>query len=182
MIARLSQPDVADVLAKPDDGSKEQLAHLYQEKAAIEALMEERDKLHRRRVITDKMLIEGLAELHEELAGVERRIADMATQDVLSPLLADPAGVWEEISLDQRRAVIQALMTITVKPSPKGRPQGGNPASRTSGPRRSISSTCADFPAPRRCQEPLRSAAPGILKVTALPRRPCTRSPKGDLR
>jgi site-specific DNA recombinase len=127
VIARLSQPDVADVLVKPDDGSKEQLAHLYQEKAAIEALMEERDKLHRRRIITDKMLIEGLAELHEELAGVERRIADMATQDVLSPLLADPAGMWEEISLDQRRAVIQALMTITVKPSPKGRPAGWKP-------------------------------------------------------
>ena len=68
VIARLSQPDAADVLAKPDDGRKEQLAHLYQEKAAIEALMEERDKLHRRRVITDKMLIEGLAELQEELA------------------------------------------------------------------------------------------------------------------
>jgi site-specific DNA recombinase len=127
VVARLSQPDAADVLAKPDDGRKEQLAHLYQEKAAIEAVMEERDKLHRRRVITDKMLIEGLAELQEELAGVEQRIAGMATQDVISPLLADPARVWEEISLDQRRAVIQALMTITVKPSAKGRPSGWKP-------------------------------------------------------
>lgn len=127
VIARLSREDAADVLVRPDDGRKEQLAHLYQEKAAIEALMEERDKLHRRRVITDKMLIEGMTELTEELAGVERRIADLATRDVLSPLLAGPARIWEEISLDQRRAVIQALMTITIRPSPKGRPRGWKP-------------------------------------------------------
>jgi site-specific DNA recombinase len=35
--------------------------------------------------------------------------------------------VWEGLGLDQRRAVIAALMTIKVMPTRKGRPPGWRP-------------------------------------------------------
>ena len=127
VIGRLSRPDAADLLTRPDDGRQGQLAELYQEKAAVEAQMLARDRLHRRRVITDQMLEEGLAELAGELAVVERRIGAAAQADILAPLVGDPEAVWEGYGLDQRRAVIRRLMTITLLPSRRGRPPGWRP-------------------------------------------------------
>jgi DNA invertase Pin-like site-specific DNA recombinase len=122
VIERLSRPDAARLLVRP--GSKPDIAALQTEAAAIRDLMTARDRLHRQRVIDDQMLTEGLAELRAELAGVEQRIADAGQADVLAPLIGNPAEVWARLSLGQRRAVIDTLMTVTVLPSPKGRPWG----------------------------------------------------------
>jgi len=128
VIAFMSRPDVRDpVLAPPGDGRARQLAGLYGEKAAIEAQMLARDRLHRRRVITDRMLEEGLAELRAELGAIEQRIGALARADILAPLAEDPAGAWERMTLDQRRAVLRRLMTITLRPAARGRPAGWRP-------------------------------------------------------
>ena len=132
LVARLvagwfAREDAAGILIRPDDGRKRELAALYAEKAEIEDRMLQRDKLHRKRVITDRMLEDGLAELREELAGIEARIAAAAQADVLMPMIGDPAQVWEGMSLDQRRAVVRRLMTITLLPSRRGLPLGWRP-------------------------------------------------------
>jgi site-specific DNA recombinase len=125
VIGRLSRGDAADLLAAPgDDG---QLAALRQEKAAIAALIAERNQLHVDQVITTAELVEGRRQLRGRLDAVEQRIAGAARADLLAPLIADPAGVWETMALDQRRAVISRLMTVTLMPAPKGRPRGWRP-------------------------------------------------------
>lgn len=125
VIGRLSRDDAVGLLARPGDG--EDMAALRQEKAAIGALIAERNQLHVDQVITTAELVEGRRQLRVRLAGVEQRIAEAARADILAPLLADPAGVWETMSLDQRRAVIARLMTVTLLPAPRGRPRGWRP-------------------------------------------------------
>jgi site-specific DNA recombinase len=128
VIERLSRPDAARLLVSR--GSKPDIAALQTEAAAIRDLMKARDRLHRQRVIDDQMLTEGLAELRAELAEVEQKIADAGQADVLAPLIGNPAEVWDRLSLGQRRAIIDTLMTVTVLPSPKGRPRGWQPGQR----------------------------------------------------
>jgi site-specific DNA recombinase len=125
VIGRLSRPDAAELLIKHEDGPD--LAALHREASAIRELMAERDRLHRQRVITTAMLVDGMRELQAELAGAERRIAEAGQADVIAPLIGDPAGVWEGLGLDQRRAVVGALMSITILPTRKGRPAGWRP-------------------------------------------------------
>jgi hypothetical protein len=125
VIARLSREDAAELLIKHEDGPD--LAALQREAAAIGELMAERDRLHRQRVITTGMLVDGMRELQAELAVVEQRIAEAGQADVLAPLIGNPAEAWEGLGLDQRRAVIDALMSIRVMPTRKGRPAGWRP-------------------------------------------------------
>lgn len=125
VIGRLSRADAAGLLARPDDG--DQVAALQQEKAAILALIAERNQLHVDQVITTAELVDGRRQLKMRLDAVGQRIAGAARADILAPLIADPAGVWETMSLDQRRAVIARLMTVTLMPAPRGRPRGWRP-------------------------------------------------------
>lgn len=125
VIGRLSRPDAADLLTRPGGGGE--MAVLEQEKAAIAALIAERNQLHVDQVITTAELVEGRRQLKARMTGVEQRIAEAARADLLAPLIADPAGVWETMSLDQRRAVISRLMTVTLMPAPRGRPHGWRP-------------------------------------------------------
>lgn len=39
----------------------------------------------------------------------------------------DPEAVWQALDLDRRRAVLAALMTVTVNKTPRGRPAGWKP-------------------------------------------------------
>jgi DNA invertase Pin-like site-specific DNA recombinase len=124
VIGRLSRPDAAGLLEQDHAG---ELAGLHREAAAIRELMAERDRLHRRRVITTAMLVDGMRELQTELDAVDVRIAAAGQADVLAPLIGDPAGVWAGLGLDKRRAVVGALMSVTILPTRKGRPAGWRP-------------------------------------------------------
>jgi site-specific DNA recombinase len=120
--------DEANLLDPPErDSPAETLSGLYQEKAEIEALMTQRDRLHRQRVITDQMLIDGLAELRGELAAVQERIDEASRADALAPLAGDPVAGWEGMDLQQRRAAVSRLLVITVHPARGGRPAGWKP-------------------------------------------------------
>lgn len=54
--------------------------------------------------------------------------AEMAVAQIPSPLepfaAGDPAEIWCALDLDRQRAVVAALMTVTVHPAPKGRLPG----------------------------------------------------------
>jgi hypothetical protein len=109
------------------DGRGDELTELHREAAAIRQLIRERNDLHVRRIITTTELVEGREKLSAELAEVEQKIADAGKADVIAPLLQDPGRVWAGLEIEQRVAVIDALMTITIMPSPKGRPAGWKP-------------------------------------------------------
>jgi hypothetical protein len=114
------------LIAVQDDRGDE-LAELQREAGAIRQLIRERNDLHVRRIITTTELVEGREELSAELAEVEQKIADAGKADVIAPLLQDPERVWAGLEIEQRVAVIDALITITIMPSPKGRPAGWKP-------------------------------------------------------
>ena len=125
VVGRLSREDMRPVLVRPAGGAG--LAALRREKAAIEALIAERNQLHVDGEITTAELVGGRQQLRARLEGVKQKIADISQADILAPMLADPAGAWEGMSLDQRRAVIRRMMAITVMPSRRGRPPGWRP-------------------------------------------------------
>lgn len=121
VIARLSLPDAAKLLAKDKSG---ELASLHREAEAIRELMAADRRLHLEGLLTETEFTGGRRKHQADLAGIEQRIADAGQADVIAPLIGDPAGVWAGYGLDKRRAVVDGLLSITIMPAPKGRPKG----------------------------------------------------------
>ena len=124
VIARLSRPDAAELLA---EDHRDELVGLHREAGAIRELMAADRRLHLARVLTEAEFADGRRKHQAALAAVELRVADLGQADVIAPLIRDPAGVWEGLGLDQRRAVVAALVTIKIMPTRKGRPPGWRP-------------------------------------------------------
>jgi site-specific DNA recombinase len=129
VIAVLSRPDAAKVLT-PRRHQGDDLAALYRDKAAITALIRERNDLHVQRVINTAELVSGRAELNRQLEAVDQHIAEAGQRDVIVPLFRNPARVWAALDIEQRRAVVRRLFDIRIEPAPKGRPYGWRPGER----------------------------------------------------
>jgi site-specific DNA recombinase len=65
-------------------------------------------------------------QLNAEMAGINRRLAEVGQHDRLAAFSGrDPAEVWAGLDLDRQRAVLQALMKrLVVNRAPRGRPPG----------------------------------------------------------
>lgn len=57
------------------------------------------------------------------MAQIETQLAEATEVSPLAPLIGadDVAAAWDALTLGQQRAVIQALVTITVRPARSGR-------------------------------------------------------------
>ena len=124
VIGRLSRPDAAGLLA---EDNRDELAALQREKVAIQELMAADRRLHLAKLLTEAEFASGRRKHQADLAEVEQQIAEAGRADVIAPLIGDPAKAWDGLGLDQRRAVIAALVTIRVMPTRKGRPPGWQP-------------------------------------------------------
>lgn len=122
VIGRLRRDD-ARLLLRPDHAGDRR--ELLAREAALRA---ERDRLWplwRKGVITDAELTEGRAETDADLAAVRGQLAALDEADVLAPMLADPERAWDRAPLLQRRAVVAALVYVTLLPGAKfSRPPG----------------------------------------------------------
>ncbi|MFJ4924094.1 recombinase family protein [Streptomyces sp. NPDC088736] len=81
-------------------------------------------------LITRKMMLDGTARTRGKLAEIEMEMTRRATVPVLARLpLGTPAigEGWKTYTLERRRAILDALMTVTVLPSRRGRPKGFKP-------------------------------------------------------
>lgn len=60
--------------------------------------------------------------LRERLAEIEAQLTDAGRVNVLGPLVSadDPAPVWAALTVSQKRAVIDILMTVTIHPPGRG--------------------------------------------------------------
>lgn len=125
VIGVFEDPETAPLLVRHRE--RADVTPLYQEAAAIRALMVSRNRMHLAREITDAEFTEGRAQLQQELAEVEARITEAEKADVLAPMRRNPAEVWASFDVDQRRAVVGALMTVTILPTSSGRPEGWKP-------------------------------------------------------
>jgi site-specific DNA recombinase len=121
--ARLARKDVADLLVV-DDGD------LDVEQLRADALTLRQRREGGLRLLADGTLTERefkavRDDIDTRLADVEQRLAGAGRGSPLAPLLAaeDPVAVWEALDgyVDQRQAVVGALMTVRLLPIGTGR-------------------------------------------------------------
>lgn len=124
IVERLRQPDATELLAPrtPDTSA------LHTDAQAVRERLQELARLYAEGTVDAGQLAEGTSRLRERLADLEGQIASAAEGQALAPFAgADPAEVWERLDQHRRRAVIDALVTVTLDPSPRGRPKGWQP-------------------------------------------------------
>jgi len=126
LLTRLARPDARDLLTPPAPA------------VDVTALRGDADVLRTRLDglavkyadggITASQLQAGTDRLRARLTAVEGAIADAVVPSPLDGIVstADPAAVWAELDLPRRRGILDALLTVTVLPAPRGRrPDGG---------------------------------------------------------
>jgi site-specific DNA recombinase len=121
VIEKLSRPDAADLIAAPAKGYdvaalRAELATCRQRLDEIAADYED-DKMTRSQFLTrtDKR--------RAKMATIEAQLAEATEVSPLAPLIGaeDVAAAWDGLTMGQQRAVLQALVTITVRPAGRGR-------------------------------------------------------------
>lgn len=132
-VGRLKREDAALLLrADHSAGRRELLGR----QAAAQARKGEQWRLYRAGVISDAELTEGRREIAAELAGIGGQLEALDAADVLAPMLADPAGAWDRAPLTQMRAVVAALVHVTLMPGARfSRPPGWKPGDGQFDPR-----------------------------------------------
>lgn len=128
VIARLSAPDAADLVAVPNGGPD--MAGLREEAAAIRANLEEMARDRALGLMTRAQMVAGTEAANIRLAEIGQELEEAARENVLTPLVAaeNAAGVWESLDLSRKRAIIKTLMSITVLSPGKGARRAFDPA------------------------------------------------------
>ncbi len=120
VIERLSRSDAAEVLAareSPDVGALRHRAGTIQQRLDDLATGLEEG------LLTLTAVRQSSARLREERDKVQGAIDDALSADLLAPFATstDVAATWEGLGLDRRRAIVDALMTITLLSPERGR-------------------------------------------------------------
>ena len=91
--------------------------------------------------INGRQLREVTERAEAELAAIATREAARMSNTTLSDVLAasDPAAAFDAATLDRQRAIVDALVTVTIRKGRRGRPPGWVPGSPTRTWRRSSS-------------------------------------------
>lgn len=120
VVERLSRPDAIDLLSNGHDPDVE----LHKRKRdEIEGRLADLAVALEEGILTLAAVRQSSERLRAELVAVEKAIASSTHADVLRPLVTarDVDKAWADYDLKQRRAVIDALMTITLLPTKRGR-------------------------------------------------------------
>lgn len=118
-VARLSQPYAADLVGPAEKGNT---AALRDEATAIPAKLARLGELFMDDKISEQDMISGREKGDKRLAQIEAELAELGRESALAPLVAaaSVAAAWEGLGTDRKRAVVGALMTITLHPSCRG--------------------------------------------------------------
>lgn len=123
VLERLSRDDVSsmrDVVVDTTD--------LPVERLAVQARLDGLVDSYTAGTITARQMERGTGTLREQLDGLDRRLASTVTASALDGVTgANAAEVWPTLDLSRQRAIIEALMTITVHRTRRGRPPGWSP-------------------------------------------------------
>jgi hypothetical protein len=125
VLARLGRAD-ARLLLTPDTTTD--TADLSTEAAALRVRLDELATLFAEGAVTGRQLSEGTAKIRARLGEVE---TDMATAAAGSPLFGfadadDIEAAWNTATVSRRKAVIGALVAVTLLPARRGRRPGGH--------------------------------------------------------
>jgi site-specific DNA recombinase len=126
IVARLSRPDAADLLA-PD--RKGDTAALTLKDAALQARLEEYERLASAGEIEPSSFVRITADIRRQREQVTDTLAAMTRGSVLAGVAdaPDPAAVWKGLDLSRKRAIVDVLMEVVVLPAAKGRRPGWRP-------------------------------------------------------
>ena len=126
IVHRLARKDAADLLTPPVPGVE--AAALTRDAEALRRKLREARRLWRDDVFTDGEYRVERAELQARLTVVEERQRAASGRDPLAGIAgrADAAEVWERLDLGRQRAIMQALVVVTVLPQRPGRRPDGS--------------------------------------------------------
>jgi hypothetical protein len=119
VVGRLSAPDAADMLIAE---KRVDINELRDQAAALRARQDQAAALFADGAITASQLKTSTAKLSKTLAAVESKMLDANKTHVFDGLIGtrDPQTVWDGLTLDRRRAIIDVMMTITIAPAVRG--------------------------------------------------------------
>jgi site-specific DNA recombinase len=128
VIARLSAPDAADLVAVPQGGPD--VAGLREEAAAIRRNLEEMAADRALGLMTRAQMVAGTEAANRRLGEIGAELEEAARENVLAPLVAaeNAADVWVSLDLARKRAIIKTLMSITLLSPGKGARRRFDPA------------------------------------------------------
>ncbi|ACZ84845.1 recombinase family protein [Streptosporangium roseum] len=126
-VERLSQPGAAAELTIRNDGGAARERAI--EREALRIHEQEAGEMFAAREMTRAQLATTNREIAARRAELDLADAAAARVTALAPFAsgADASQVWEDLTLDQRRAVISQVMRVVVLPAGKGRPKGWTP-------------------------------------------------------
>jgi len=118
VLARLARPDAASLFTADDDRAEHLLARAVELRDRLDELAD----LLADGTLTAAGVRRSSERVRTELAAVEGERAQLATVPEVAALAAaeDVAAVWTDLPLPARRAVVDALMTVTVEQVSKG--------------------------------------------------------------
>ncbi|KRA11481.1 hypothetical protein ASD61_05220 [Leifsonia sp. Root60] len=119
VVARLSQPDARELLSERDHPD---LGALRDEANGARARLDALAVDFADGALTSSQLRAATSRLRDRLAAIEAELADAGRTDVLGPLVdaEDVAQAWNGLSVARQRAVITALMRVTLHPPGRG--------------------------------------------------------------
>jgi site-specific DNA recombinase len=120
VVARLSRPDAAELLV---DTERPDVDKLRTETRAKRARLGQLADLLADGTLTPEQVRTSSARLRAEIADAEARMSDSGRVDVLGPLVGadDVRAAWNALGPDRQRAVVDALMTVTLHSPGRGR-------------------------------------------------------------
>lgn len=126
LLARLRRPDAAHLIQPAAAGVD--LRALRDEAGAIHARRKRQNHRYAAGMVTEAEYDDLLATTAVRLDEIDRELATAGRVDVVAKILGDgrdPGEVWEEWPLSTKRALIDAVVRVTVLPGRLGRPRGG---------------------------------------------------------
>jgi len=120
-IARLSQPDARALLAPPDDGPG--IESLNAQRIELEARESAIAGLIAAGKMTPQAAEQALEQLAADLRTINSEIARVILRDPLAELIGldDVRAWWESATLARRRAVVDSLVVVAIRPVGSGR-------------------------------------------------------------
>src|SRR3546814_859718 len=119
VVARLSRPDARELLTRRDSPDVDQL---QVEAVGIRERLNALAVDFADDVLTASQLRAATERLRSRLSDIEATIADAGRVDVLGDLVSaeNVAAVWQNLTLERQRAVIDTLMRVTLHPPGRG--------------------------------------------------------------
>ena len=122
----LARPEAARLLEGEQDVN---VPRLRAEKEALRGRLGELADAFAEGGIDGLQLRRATAKLNAEIEEIDERLAAVVHVSTLDGIAgeADAAEIWEGLDLHRRRAVLAAVVQVTILPAPKGRPKGHVP-------------------------------------------------------